>query len=399
MSRFLAYTSPARGHVYPITPTLLELARRGHDVHVRTLSSEVDALAACGLHAAAIDPAIEAIGLNDWQTADPIEGIGQIFAAFAKRAVHEITDLRRAIADVRPDCLVIDITTPGAAAVAEASGLPWARWIPFLGHASFDPVPSSSIAFLPYSLLPGGLDVVNDARGAVGLSPLDSPDDGWRAGVELYLTSEPFELPGLSYPDSFRVVGPGVWEPASDPVSWLDGVEGDLVLVTASSEEQGDDALIRAAIDALGGSDLTVAISTAAHEPGRFVAPSNVRIERWLPHLPLMQRAAVVVCHGGMGVTQKALAAGIPVCVVPFGRDQFEVAKLVGASGCGTVVMPDRLTSGGLASAVREAITMRAGAARVAEGFRTAGGAAAAADAVKGLVGADQPSAEALPRP
>ena len=51
MARFLAYTSPARGHLYPITPTLLELARRGHDVHVRTLSSEVNALTASGLQA------------------------------------------------------------------------------------------------------------------------------------------------------------------------------------------------------------------------------------------------------------------------------------------------------------------------------------------------------------
>lgn len=28
-----------------------------------------------------------------------------------------------------------------------------------------------------------------------------------------------------------------------------------------------------------------------------------------------------------MGVTQKALAAGVPVCVVPFGRDQPEERK------------------------------------------------------------------------
>ena len=192
----------------------------------------------------------------------------------------------------------------------------------------------------------------------------------------------------MSYPESFRLVGPGVWEPASAPIPWLEELEGPLVLVTASSEKQGDDGLIRTAIEALGGSDLAVAISTAAHEPGQFVAPGSVRVERWLPHLPVMQRAAVVVCHGGMGITQKALAAGVPVCVVPFGRDQFEVAKLVGRSGCGTVVMPDQLSPANLASAVREAITLRAGAARVAEGFRRAGGAAAAADAVQGLVGA-----------
>jgi MGT family glycosyltransferase len=388
MARFLAYTSPARGHLYPITPTLLELAGRGHDVHLRTLSSEVSAFTASGVHAAEIDPDIEAIELNDWQSAQPSEGITQIFGALGERTGYEIADLRRAIADLQPDCLLVDITTTGAAAVAEASGLPWARWLPFLAHASFDPAPSSTIDFLPYSLLPSGLKVVNDARATVGLPALMSPDDGWRAALELYLTAEPFELPDLSYPESFRLAGPGVWEPASEPLPWLDEVEGELVLVTASSEKQGDDGLIRAAVEALGCSDLAVAISTAAHEPAQFAAPSNVRLERWLPHLPIMQRAAAVVCHGGMGITQKALAASVPVCVVPFGRDQFEVAKLVGRSGCGTVVMPDQLNPANLASAVRDAMGMRESAAQVAEGFRKAGGSVAAADAVQSLVGA-----------
>jgi hypothetical protein len=41
MARILAYTSPARGHLYPLTPILDELARRGHDICVRTLASEV----------------------------------------------------------------------------------------------------------------------------------------------------------------------------------------------------------------------------------------------------------------------------------------------------------------------------------------------------------------------
>jgi hypothetical protein len=30
-----------------------------------------------------------------------------------------------------------------------------------------------------------------------------------------------------------------------------------------------------------------------------------------------------------LGTTQKALARGVPVCVVPHGRDQFEVARRV----------------------------------------------------------------------
>lgn len=31
MSTFLAYTSPAAGHLFPLVPGLLELQRRGHD--------------------------------------------------------------------------------------------------------------------------------------------------------------------------------------------------------------------------------------------------------------------------------------------------------------------------------------------------------------------------------
>ena len=39
--KILAYTSPARGHLYPLVPILDELAGRGHRIAVRTLASEV----------------------------------------------------------------------------------------------------------------------------------------------------------------------------------------------------------------------------------------------------------------------------------------------------------------------------------------------------------------------
>ncbi|MCV7070521.1 glycosyltransferase, partial [Mycobacterium rufum] len=48
--------------------------------------------------------------------------------------------------------------------------------------------------------------------------------------------------------------------------------------------------------------------------------------------------------HGGMGITQKALARGIPVCAVPFGRDQFEVARRVQVARCGTRLPARRLS-------------------------------------------------------
>jgi hypothetical protein len=51
MARYLAYTTPARGHLSPIVPMLGELRDRGHEVIARTLASEVGPLADLGIAA------------------------------------------------------------------------------------------------------------------------------------------------------------------------------------------------------------------------------------------------------------------------------------------------------------------------------------------------------------
>jgi len=84
-----------------------------------------------------------------------------------------------------------------------------------------------------------------------------------------------------------------------------------------------------------------------------------------------------------MGATQKALARGIPVCAVPFGRDQLEVARRVEVAEAGTRLPANRLRPDRLRAKTREAITRTTGARRVAAGFAAAGGPAAAATAVE----------------
>ena len=84
--------------------------------------------------------------------------------------------------------------------------------------------------------------------------------------------------------------------------------------------------------------------------------------------------------------TQKALAAGVPVCVVPFGRDQFDVARHVEVAGAGSRLPASRLRPDRLRSTVREAMGKKAGAERIAAAFAAAGGPKAAADALEGLL-------------
>ena len=56
--KILAYTSPARGHLYPVVPIMAALARRGHEASVVGLCSELGHLAPLGIEGSAIDPVV-----------------------------------------------------------------------------------------------------------------------------------------------------------------------------------------------------------------------------------------------------------------------------------------------------------------------------------------------------
>jgi UDP:flavonoid glycosyltransferase YjiC (YdhE family) len=84
-----------------------------------------------------------------------------------------------------------------------------------------------------------------------------------------------------------------------------------------------------------------------------------------------------------MGSTQKALSHGVPVCAVPFGRDQLEVARRVEVACAGTRLFAKRVRADRLRTKVREAMACAEGAQRIACSYAATGGAGAAADAVE----------------
>ncbi len=168
-----------------------------------------------------------------------------------------------------------------------------------------------------------------------------------------------------------------------DRPEWIDGIERPIVLVTSSSEFQDDGRLVQAALEGLADDDVYVVATLPAQDPGSFRAPPNARIERFVPHGAVLERAACAVTHGGMGATQKALERGVPVCAVPFGRDQLEVARRVEVSGAGTRLPARRLSPGRLRAKVREATECTDGARSIAAAFARAGGPSAAATAVE----------------
>src|SRR5215204_5829029 len=235
MTRYLVYTSPARGHLYPIVPTLEEMRRRGHEVVVRTLASEGERMRGLGFEAAAMDPAIERREIDDWQARTPVGALRASLRGFFDRAHHDGPDLLRAIEEEHPDALLVDVNTWGAMAVAENAGLPWVTWCPY-----FLPVPSNDTPPFGLGLPPARgtlgrlrdrllrpalfamynrlLPELNAVRAELGAPPLrDIPSAMVRAPLMLYMPAEPFEYPRADWPESTRMVGPGIWDPPVQP--------------------------------------------------------------------------------------------------------------------------------------------------------------------------------------
>jgi len=402
MARILAYTSPARGHLFPLTPILDELHRRGHDVAVRTLQSQLPLMRDHDFHAAPISDRVEAITHHDWRAGNPRRALAMAVEVFCARAPLDGADLREAIETEDPDVVLVDVNSWGALAAAERWAGPWAAFCPYplaLPSRDLPPFgPGLSPARGPLGHLRDGLlrpivagaiekatlPELNRVRGDFGLPLLGAVGDMFlRPPLLLYLTAEPFEYPRSDWPSNVVMVGPCAWEPPLDPPAWLSDIGEPLVLVTTSSEFQNDARLVSTALQALADEPVHVIATLPASELANCAVPRNAHVERFVPHGPVLDRAVCAITHGGMGSTQKALARGVPVCAVPFGRDQLEVARRVEVAQAGTRLPASRLRPDRLRARVRAAMDCVEGARRVASGFAAAGGANAAADAIE----------------
>ena len=401
MAKILAYQTPAIGHFFPISVLLTELRNRGHDIALRTLAAGVNTGRGMGFTTAPVDPRIEAMPLDDAGAANPQQALSRVRNTFARRAEYEVPDLTKAISDVRPDVLILDPNCWGASAVAEASGLPWLSFWAFLPYLRSQGVPPYGPGLRPW---PGPVGRLRDSllrrkftardsmvgplniiRAQLGIPPLKSADDyARRPPLVLVATAQPFDYPHPDWDDSIQLIGACSYDPAPSTVpAWLAQIVRPIVLVSTSSENQGDSELARVALSALAEEPVHVVATFPAGVPPDITTPTNATVCEFLPHSLVLDRAACAITHGGMGVTQKALVRGVPVCVVPYGRDQFEVARRVEMAKCGTRLLSKDLTAPRLRDKIVQAMAMTDGARRVAAGYAATGGAAHGADLIE----------------
>ena len=357
-----------------------------------------------GLEAGPLAKPIERFEPDDWRARTRFGALMSGLRQFGERAPAQAEDLANAIRDIHPDALFIDEGAWGAAAAAERSGLPWAFSLVSAIPLTSRDAPPFGLGLRPRhdaigrtrdrvvgALTLGTLERIiashlNPLRAELGVPPFRKINEFYLvADLVLAFTAVPFEYPRSDWSSKVRLVGPGLWEPPAEAPEWLADIDRPLVLVTCSTLFQNDRKIAQIACEAFDGEPLEAVITTVEIDPASFRAPPNVRIQRFVPRSPVLEHAACVVCHAGMGITQKALAHGVPVVAVPFGRDQPEVARRVEVAGAGVRLPARKLTSRRLREAVRDAIKLRPGAEHLAAAFARTGGPAAAADALETL--------------
>src|SRR5258708_38590136 len=94
-----------------------------------------------------------------------------------------------------------------------------------------------------------------------------------------------------------------------------------------SSTFQKQGGRLQRVIDGLATLPVRALVTTGpALDPNAFRASSNAVVLASAPHSEVLKDASAVVTHGGHGTVVRALAAGVPMIVMPQGRDHADDA-------------------------------------------------------------------------
>jgi UDP:flavonoid glycosyltransferase YjiC (YdhE family) len=348
--RALFSSTRGAGHFNPLVPFARAFERAGHEV----LMAGPPELAG----------PVEAVGFAFWEFDSPprdvldetwtrvpqlppdeanVVVIGDIFGRL--NTVAALPKLRAAFEEWRPDVVLHESNEYGSPLVAEVLGVPHARVA----------ISLSSTEDMALRVAAPRVDEVGQAEGLAA-------DPGEWLRRSPFLTVFPATLDGGGQPDTHRFRDPD-WDTSPKELpDWWPGRDADpLVYLTFGTVAGG----FAEALPAYG-----VALSALADVPARVLLtvgreleletlpeiPDNVHVERWVPQQDVLARAAAAVVHGGSGSTLGALAAGVPLVVVPLFADQPMNARRVAEVGAGLAVEPNRANVAATVEPLRNAI-------------------------------------------
>jgi MGT family glycosyltransferase len=157
-------------------------------------------------------------------------------------------------------------------------------------------------------------------RRRLGLSQPANIWDVWRGDLNL-IADIPEYGPTAQLPESFRYVGPLIWEPAVPAPDWLERLDPQRPTIYFSMGSTGNAAMFEHAVRLFAGTEYQCLMTTAGLTTLRDV-PSNFFVVDYAPGSRLLEKSDVVVCHGGNGTIYQAMQQGVPIVGIPTMHDQ-----------------------------------------------------------------------------
>jgi MGT family glycosyltransferase len=117
---------------------------------------------------------------------------------------------------------------------------------------------------------------------------------------------------------------------------WWDELKNgkSVVHVTQGTVATDENELILPTIKALANENVIVIVTT--NNPDKLKGlPSNIIVDRFIPHSLLLPYVKVMITNGGYNGVKEALANGVPLIVAGESEDKPEVASRVAYSGAG----------------------------------------------------------------
>jgi UDP:flavonoid glycosyltransferase YjiC (YdhE family) len=394
VSRFLFVVPPLTGHTNSTIGVASALESRGHEVAwtgyagaLRPLLPAGARLIPVGDDPSADDPVLaaaqaRAVGLRG---AEALQFLWEDFLLPLGRAM--VPGVLAAADHFRPDVLVVDQQAIAGAVVAVRRGVPWAT-----------SATTSAELVDPFALLPKvGTWVTSSLSSFSASCGVANFGGDLRFSPQLVLAFSTADLagPGRAFPPHYRFVGPSLApRPSSTstafPWEWLDPARRHVLVSLGTINAPAGRRFLGEAVAALGSlSDTVQGVVVGPADLGPV--PANVVVRDFVPQLDLLRRVDAVVSHGGHNTVCETLAHGLPLVVAPIRDDQPIVAQQVTDAGAAVRVKFGRVRAADLASAIGAVLDepgYREAAGRLQASFEAAGGPAAAACALEGLVGA-----------
>jgi UDP:flavonoid glycosyltransferase YjiC (YdhE family) len=384
MARILWLNWSGGGNLPPSLGIARVLTERGHTVAFAGRPEMVPRVKTAGLRAIEITQAYEQV--DRYPQGSFLTRMSCYLTSPAVEA-----QVQSIVAAEAPDIVLIDAMFPAALAQASGFGRPSAVFVHTFVFRQLE----------MWRRMFTTLDGMRQQAGFPGLPPLD---DLWRPRQRIISTSlGEFDAPPMPDWDMVRHAGPVLEDekfalPAVLP--WQADDPTPLVMVSFSTgfEQRNVDKLQRA-LDALADFPIHVVATTGGIvAPNELASPRNAVVLDYAAHDPIMQRAALVVTHGGHGTAMRTLRHGVPMVIIPgIAGDQPFVAAAVAEWGCGRA-LPGDASADAIRAAAHDVLStpsFKENAKQRSTALAGVDGAANAADEVEALLQADARSGSA----